>query len=297
MKHLFTLITLLCLSCQVHALDQTDSGNYAVVHRDGHITDFTFFVANNAGQWNVEQRQPDGTWASATCSRNCMLHESQDKDLARFFSTDELEKTHPSCVHNFAFAFCRQDSLFHPGEKEYSLVALMMMTRPIQIQLKRLDIGWKDTQGRIEPDSEYRKAQNGFGGWLLVTADQDWKSKWETQSDTVPHLSMADTIEKGKPVYALTFFSNPKLNAHGAADISCDIELRRPDGNSSLQQKDAICFKGTLKGQPNYLYLSAPIIKFIGEQDDPYGVWQVSITLKDNVGHVDLPLKTSFILQ
>jgi hypothetical protein len=297
MKHLFAVITLLCLTWQANALDQSDTGNYAVVHRDGHITDFTFFVAHSNGQWNVEQRQPDGTWASATCSRNCMLKESKASDLARFFSENELNDTHPSCVHNNAFAFCRQDSLFRPGEKEYTLVALMMMARPIQIQLKRIDSGWKDTQGRAQPDSDSRKALNGFGGWLLVTSDDDWKSKWETQPDSIPHFSLAETVTKGKSVYALAFFSNPKLDDHGAADISCDIDLRKPDGSASFQQTDATCFKGALKGQPNYLYLSAPVIKFIGEQNDPDGTWQVSITLKDNVGHTDLPLKTSFILK
>lgn len=297
MMHRLVFIAFFSFMLNASALDQTDSGNYAVVHRDGHLTDFTFFVSHNAGQWNVEQRQPDGSWASATCSRNCMLKESTARDLARFFTENELKETRPSCVHNEAFAFCRQDALFRPGEKEYSLVALMMMTRPIQIQLKKIDTGWKDTQGRAQPDSDARKAQNGFGGWLLVTSDEDWQSKWDTQPEAVPHFSMAETIAKGKPVFALTFFSNPKLNDHGDADISCDIDLLKPDGSASFQQKDATCFKGSLKGQPDYLYLSAPVIKFIGEQDDPFGAWQVSITLKDNVGHTRLPLKTSFILQ
>jgi len=297
MKYLFAVITLLGLTWQANALDQSDTGNYAVVHRDGHITDFSFFVAHNAGRWNVEQRQADGSWASATCSSNCLLKESNARDLARFFTANELQDTRPSCVHNSAFAFCRQDSLFRPGEKEYSLVALMMVERPIHIQLKRIETGWKDSQGRAQPDSDARKAQNGFGGWLLLTSDEDWQSKWNTQPEAIPSFSMAGNIAKGKPVYALTFFSNPKLNADGDADISCDIDLRKPDGSASFQQKDATCFKGSLKGQPNYLYLSAPVIKFIGEQDDPYGVWQVSITLKDKIGQTNLPLKTSFILQ
>ncbi|MBU0688653.1 MAG: hypothetical protein KJ850_10000 [Gammaproteobacteria bacterium] len=296
MIHRIVFFALFSFILNAFALDQTDSGNYAVVHRDGHITDFTFFVAHSEGQWNVEQRQPDGTWVSATCSRNCMLKESTTRDLARFFSENELNETRPSCVHNNAFAFCRQDAIFRPGEKEYTLVALMM-TRPIQIQLKKLDSGWKDTQGRAQPDSDSRKALNGFGGWLLVTSDNDWPTKWQTQPDAIPHFSMADTITKGQPLYALTFFSNPKLNDHGDADISCDIELRKPDGSASFQQTDTTCFKGTLQGQPNYLYLSAPTIKFIGEQNDPNGVWQVNITLKDNIGHTNLPLKTSFILQ
>lgn len=296
MIHRLAFIALFSFSLHAAALDPSDSGNYAVVHRDGRVTDFAFFVAHNDGQWNVEQRQPDGSWASATCGRNCMLKESQPTDLARFFSENELLETRPSCVHNQAFAFCRQDAIIHPGEKEYTLVALML-TQPIQIQLKRLEAGWRDPQGRIQPDSDARRAQNGFGGWLLVTADDDWRSKWETQPDAIPHFSQADVVPKGKPVYALTFFSNPKLNEQGSADIRCDIDLRKPDGTVSFQQTDATCFQGTLKGQPNYLYLSAPVIQFVGEQDDPYGIWQISITLKDEVGHTSLPLKTSFILQ
>lgn len=296
MKRLFSLLTLLFLSFQAFALDQADSGNYAVVHRDGHITDFTFFVAYSDGQWNVEQRQPDGTWASATCARSCMLKESGTADLARFFSASELNETHPSCVHNNAFAFCRQDSILRPGEKDYTLVALMMMAHPIQIQLKKVESGWKDAQGRIQPDSDARKMQNGFGGWLLVTSDNDWQAKWETQPDTTPHFSQAENITKGEPVYVLTFFSNPGLDDQGAADISCDIDLHKPDGSASFEENDATCFKGALKGEPGYLYLSAPVIKFIGEQNDPDGTWQVNITLKDNIGHTSLPLKTSFIL-
>ncbi len=296
MKYLFTAMLLLGISWQAQALDPSDSGNYAVVHRDGHITDFTFFVAYGDGQWNVEQRQPDGTWASATCARNCMLKESSASDLARFFPPNELSETHPSCVHNISFAFCRQDSIFRPGEKEYTLVALMMQ-QAIQIQLKRLDLGWKDAQGRLQPDSDSRKMQNGFGGMLLVTSDADWQAKWNTQPNTIPNFGMTDTISKGKPVFALAFFSNPKLDNHGDADISCDLDLRKPDGTASYQQQNATCFKGALQGQPGYLYLSAPVIKFIGEQDDPYGTWQVNITLKDNVGHTSLPLKTSFHLK
>ncbi|MDD2701788.1 MAG: hypothetical protein PHH36_11180 [Sideroxydans sp.] len=297
MIHRLALIALFSIMFNAYALDQSDSGNYAVVHRDGHITDFTFFVSHDAGQWNVEQRQPDGSWASATCSNDCMLKESKALDLERFFSENEIKETHPSCVHNEAFAFCRQDDILRPGEKEYTLVALMMMERPIQIQLKRFDSGRTDAQGRAQYDTESRKVLNGFGGWLLVTSDENWQSKWDTQPETTPHFKMAEIIAKGKPVYALTFFSNPKLDDHGDADISCDIDLLKPDGSASFQQKNAICFKGALKGQPNYLYLSAPVVKFIGEQNDPYGTWQISITLKDNIGHTSLPLRTSFILQ
>jgi len=295
MFQLTALAILLGLSSFASALEPGDAGNYAVIHRDGRTTDFTFFLSQTDGRWNIEQRQPDGSWINVTCTTNCLLRESAPSDLARFFSENEITETQPACIHNQAFAFCRKNTLLHPDEKEYTLVALMM-PRPLQIQLRKLESGWKDPLGRIQPDTESRKAANGFGGWLLVTADSDWETKWNTQAETVPRFSEVRQTERGQPLYALTFFSNPKLTANGDADISCDIDLRKPDGSVSYQQTNATCFKGVLRGRPGYLYLSAPVVRFIGEQDDPHGEWQVRITLKDNVGRIQLPLQTSFIL-
>ena len=95
----------------------------------------------------------------------------------------------------------------------------------------------------------------------------------------------------------LTFFANPQLNSAGNADVSCDIHTLRPNGTSSVDQKDAICFNGAPKENPRNMYLCAVIIGFVGDPGDPAGEWLVHITLKDNVRHVSLPLKTSFVLQ
>ncbi len=296
MIRLLALGILLNAATWASALDQSDTGNYAVLHQDGRLTDFTFFVSQNQGRWNIQQRQTDGNWIDVTCPNGCLLEESHPADLARIFPQNILQESLPTCLHNQAFAFCRRDSLLAPGEREYILVALMM-PRPIQIQLKHLEYGWKDPLGRIQPDTDERKAQNGFGGWLLITDDNEWQAKWQTGPQVVPHFNLVRNVNKGQPLYALTFFSNPMRSDKGEADISCDIDLRRPDGSASYAQHDAACFKGSLRDHPEYLYLSAPIIKFIGEQNDPYGEWQVNITLKDNIGHTTLPLKTSFILQ
>lgn len=68
------------------------------------------------------------------------------------------------------------------------------------------------------------------------------------------------------------------------------------DGTSSVHQTDAVCFHGELEGTVTNVYLSAPILDFVGEESDPGGKWFVYVTLKDNNRHVSLPLKTSFIL-
>ena len=156
---------------------------------------------------------------------------------------------------------------------------------------------WKDEQGRPVPNTDSRKSLNGFGGWLLVTSDTDWRAKWETPSTNVPRFNEAHTVARGKQLFVLTFFANPQLDAAGNADISCDIRILRPNGTSSVDQKDAICFRGALIENPRNMYLCAVIIGFVGDPGDPAGEWPVRITLKDNVRHVSLPLETSFVLQ
>lgn len=296
MIRLLTLVVLFGIAASAAALDRSDVGNYAVIHRDGHVTDFTFFVSLSGGKWNIEQRQPDGSWANVTCTQECVLHESTARDIARFFPASALREMTPSCVHNTAFAFCSHTPRSRPGSREYTFIALET-PRPTPLRLKRLEEGWRDGQGRPAPNTDSRKAVNGFGGWLLITSDADWRAKWDTQPDAVPNFREARTVGMGKQIFALTFFTNPRLDDAGNADISCDIDLIKPDGTSSFHQADVTCFKGTLKGKPHYLYLSAPVVGFTGEKGDPYGEWRVSITLKDNIRHASLPLTASFVLQ
>ena len=159
------------------------------------------------------------------------------------------------------------------------------------------DLFWKDQQGNPAPNTESRSAVNGFGGWLLVTSDQDWRAKWDTPADTIPHFTEAKSVARGKKVFVLIFFANPQLSDAQSADVTCDIDVVRPDGSSSMHQKDLTCFRGKVKGSTQNLYLSEPVIGFIGEPRDPAGKWLVRVTLKDNVRHARLPLKTSFTLQ
>ena len=156
--------------------------------------------------------------------------------------------------------------------------------------------GWKDEHGLLTPDTDFRKSKNGFGGWLLVTSDADWRTKWETPSETIPHFTEAKSITKGNQVFVLTFFSNPLL-VDGNANVSCDIDVIRPNGTSSIHQVGAVCFKGTLAEDAHHLFLSAPIIGFTGDPGDPVGEWLVRVKLRDNLRHIVLPLKTSFLLK
>jgi hypothetical protein len=155
---------------------------------------------------------------------------------------------------------------------------------------------WRDERGNLAPNTEARSAVKGFGGWLLVTSDADWKQKWETSPDTVPRFAEAHMVARGKHVFVLTFFANAKLTDTGEADVTCDIDVIRPDGSSNVHQVGAVCFRGQLKGAPTNVYLSAPVVDFVGEPKDPAGKWLIQIALKDNIRDVSLSLRTSFTL-
>jgi len=159
------------------------------------------------------------------------------------------------------------------------------------------ETAWKDETGKLAENTEYRKAKNGFGGWLVVTPDADWKQKWETSPETVPRFTTTNTVERGKELYILLFFTNPKVSQSGEANVSCDIQTIRPDGSLSVDQKNIPCLRGKLEGDPNWIRLGPAIIKFVAEPKDLAGKWSVHVTLNDNLRHVVLQLKTSFTLK
>lgn len=156
---------------------------------------------------------------------------------------------------------------------------------------------WKDPAGNPAPSTESRKSKNGFGGWLLVTPDLDWKKKWETSPETVPQYKTSEVVKRGEKLFVLIFFVHPAVDSQGNADVTCDVESVRPDGTFGIKQKDVVCLRGKLVGNPYYIRLAPGVIEFIGEPKDPAGKWTVRVTLKDNLRRVRLPLRTSFTLK
>lgn len=295
MSRVFALLALMLTTPALAALDPSDAGEYAVVHRDGHVTEMVFRTAWQEGKWSIERRMPDGTWDNVTCETDCVLADSSPADIERFFGKLP-EGVHAECTHNKAFAFCRGTDDALPGKRRYLLVALKT-SPPVVIKLEPTgpQVGWRDRQGSAVADAEHQKSVEGFGGLVIVTPDTDWEKKWATPADTTPHFSSIKDVKRGKEIFVLTFFANPKLTAEGIADVTCDIEIVRPDGKFSMQQSDAVCYKGSI-GNPLNMHLVEPVIGFVGEPSDPVGEWVVRITLKDNLRNVSVPLKTSFVL-
>ena len=89
---------------------------------------------------------------------------------------------------------------------------------------------------------------------------------------------------------------NPETDDDDVVDVSCDIQVVRPDNSYSINASDVACMKGVLLGDPRSIRLSAPIIRFVGEAGDLPGNWVVNVKLNDRNRGVVIPLKTGFEL-
>lgn len=133
------LLTLLLwlLANPVWALDETDTGNYAAVHRDGHTTDKVFRLTRTGKLWHVAEQKTNGTWKEIACEGDCTMRESTSYGLAKLFPGADLAKIAPSCVENYAFAFCSYLTGTAGVQSSYALVA-RVTPGPVHIRLVRI---------------------------------------------------------------------------------------------------------------------------------------------------------------
>jgi hypothetical protein len=155
---------------------------------------------------------------------------------------------------------------------------------------------WLTESGEIAPERENQKSNGGFGGWLLVTPDKDWEDKWNTPRENTPYFSEAKDVKIGEELTILPFFANPKLDKSGRFDINCNIRVESPTGSLSIDEKNIPCANGVLNMDPKSIFLTQTVIKFIGEEGDAFGKWNVYFDMQDSLRGVQVSLKTSFNL-
>ena len=109
-----------------------------------------------------------------------------------------------------------------------------------------------------------------------------------------PNFNSTSVVRRGQKVFVLTFFSNPGLRAGQLADITCDVDVIRPDATVSTHLADAECFRRSIPGSPTSLYLSSVVLGFTADPGDLADEWLVVYTLKENVRGTVLPLKATF---
>ncbi len=155
---------------------------------------------------------------------------------------------------------------------------------------------WVGEDGRALPDTPARKTSDGFGGWLLVTADPDWRAHWNRPPRGQPSLSEARYVGYGERLTILAFYTNPATTPEGRIDIRCSVRVIRPDGIVATEASDRQCAGSEPAGDLQAARISWAVIDYVGEKEDPAGQWVVEMTLTDAVRDVSLALETDFIL-
>ena len=146
-------------------------------------------------------------------------------------------------------------------------------------------------------ESESMQVKGDFAGSLIITADAEWKKKWDGSTDAMPSFAKAGYVAYGKPVFVLTLFANPKLDAKGQANLRCDFKITNPAGKVQLSRKDLVCQAGPLPTNKIGVHLSEPVIVFTGDTNDAPGVWVVEVALRDANRKLALALRSSFELK
>jgi len=146
------------------------------------------------------------------------------------------------------------------------------------------------------PQTDFRKTKNDFAAWLIVTPDIDWQAKWDTPPDTVPSFREADKIIRGEAIAILTFFANPATDTNNETNVICSLKVTNPKGSHTADTPNIPCSSGPLQGNPNFVRMSPASIQFVGDQNDPYGVWTVEVIVNDINRKTQLHLKTHFEL-
>jgi hypothetical protein len=132
---IFILITLFLLTAPTYAFDSSNAGQYAMVHRDGYVTNKVLRVVHSNNRWKIEDRKENGTWDDVTCEKGCKLSVSKKTDVEYFMGGKAPKGLSAECINNQAFAFC---AISKVGEsrKRYLFVALVQQG-PIPISLVR----------------------------------------------------------------------------------------------------------------------------------------------------------------
>ena len=156
--------------------------------------------------------------------------------------------------------------------------------------------GWHDRQGNPIAETSSTKSVEGFAGMLMVTPDADWQEKWDTPREVIPHFTEASEVRMGGKLQILIFFSNPLLDADRLADITCDLQVIRPDGSKGVNEQDIECYQGPISGEPASLYMARPSLQFVAEAGDLPGTWTMRVTLRDNHRGVGMVLEKEVTL-
>jgi hypothetical protein len=147
----------------------------------------------------------------------------------------------------------------------------------------------------VESNTDNIKSKGDFGAQLWLVAGQDFFLDW--RKPQAPAIDPIELVQRGEEINTAFIFYGP---AHDTADLSSvtyDVTVLRPDGKVSSERKNLIGWQDLTPGSPRLLELGRDRLSIVIGPSDPAGLYTVQATVRDNVSHVELPLKQTFVVQ
>lgn len=132
----------------------------------------------------------------------------------------------------------------------------------------------------------------GFTAHLWITEDEEFFRRFAQGGDV--KFDGTTLVRRGVPVFLTLFIRGPGIDPSGAAEVTADIVVRKPDGTVYFEGKDAPCWTGKYPYSPDSTQIADAKVKLSIEPQDPAGVYTVEATVHDKIKKVDLTLKKTF---
>lgn len=119
--------------------------------------------------------------------------------------------------------------------------------------------------------------------FFLFLTQQDLAMDWwfAVPSRFGPSPSRVDKVTKGEYFKVLPIFKNYGVTSGGGVDITYDVEIIKPDGNTYKTKKNLLGFRDPAPG--SFLLPSVMIAVISFEPEDPYGEYTINVSAYDHV--------------
>jgi hypothetical protein len=147
----------------------------------------------------------------------------------------------------------------------------------------------------VDSNTDNIKSKGDFGGQLWLVEGQQFFQDWVKPA--TPSINPVTIVPRGVNVYTVVIFYGLAHNGADLANVDYDISVLRPDGSVYSQWKNLVGWQGLAPQESRTLELGRDHIAINIQPNDPAGLYSVNVLLRDNISHVELPLKQTFVVQ
>ncbi len=120
-----------------------------------------------------------------------------------------------------------------------------MWALPLSLMVGQDVNSWRK-DGKPVTDTANMKSKNGFAAELFLTESAQFFEDWRKPETPKLTTLKKDKARRNVPIFTAILFADPGIDANGAADVTCDIVIRRPDGTVYGEQKDVVGWKASI---------------------------------------------------